>query len=1224
MTPFTRVMFNRATKMSLALLLACMPLLSSVPSAEAAPTFSITGRGWGHGIGLSQWGARGFAETAGYSYDQIIKHYFQGTTLGTTPPKTVVVNLDEARGNRASWVVRAGVAGRRLVVNGSTAPADAAYRFTASGSSVEVRDDASGSLWRTFSGPVRVAQSGPAVEFTEETNPLLSYSGKWTPGSATVHSGGAYSYASAQGASATVRFRGTSIAWVGPKAPSYGRAQVFIDGVQQGATVSQYAPAVAYQQTIWSMSGLPEGEHTLRIEATGTKDAASSGTVIVLDALDIRGAAAAVRDSSLLQIVGTSGPFNRTYVRYRGVFRIQPEAGRVRLLNEVDTESYLYGVVPREMPSSWHLEALKAQAVAARSYAYTETRSELYCTTYSQVYHGHSVGADRAKPTMHEAARSNSAVDSTWRQVARHGSTIVRAFFFASSGGHTANVEDVWGGSPQPYLKGVPDPYEAGVSPASGGPWATSWGPAIVYSGAALASKLGLSSAVTSAVPSVAPSGHVRNVALTLANGTKTTLGGDAFRSKLGLRSTVFSFSGQSVLTVPENATSAVFEQDDARIKYTGTWTSGTGSVHSGGSYLYSKAAGATVTFRFKGKTVSWIGPKGPSYGHAEVSVDGVKQPLVSQYAPAVSYQQTVWRASGLSDAEHTVTIRVTGTKDAASAGTIVVADAFGISTAMPPLILPGLEDSARFEEHDDRLGYSGKWVSAAGAAHSGGSYCYSSAAGATVMATFRGTSFAWVGPKAASYGQAEIWLDGQKQPVVSQYSAATQLQQNVWSVSGLPADEHTVVIRVLGTHETASSGNTVVIDAFDVGDSTRPDLSGSGIPFTGWTEESDPAVRYVGTWHDGSSAAHSGGGYRYARDPGSFAIVEFTGRSIYWIGPRASSYGMADVYIDGAKHGTVSQYGAATALQQVVWSATGLSAGTHTMIIHVRGAHEAASSGDTIVLDGFATELPSGPATTTIHEESSGDVRLAGRWVFGAAGAYSGGGYAYASTPGPTLRLSFTGTSVEWMGPKATSYGRAEVYLDGVKQGDLSQYAPTTMLDQSIWKAEGLENGLHTLTIRALGTREPASSGNIIVVDALRTTSPSPPDVLTVLEENSAGVVPTGSWVFTANSMFSGRGYAYAKAAGTRMTAQFTGEAVAIIGVKGPAYGRFDVYVDGVKRGTVSQYAPELLHQQPLFTVGGLAPGKHSVEVRVLGTKDAASSGVIVVLDGFDVARRR
>ncbi len=677
-------------------------------------------------------------------------------------------------------------------------------------------------------------------------------------------------------------------------------------------------------------------------------------------------------------------------------------------------------------------------------------------------------------------------------------------------------------------------------------------------------------------------------------------------------------------LSVPGYYTSARFEQNDGRIAYSGRWVSGSGSAHSGGSYIYSNTTRSTIRLRFRGTSIAWIGPQAPSYGRAEVFVNGKTRGIVSQYAPSVSYQQTIWSISGLPEGEHTLLIRVLGTKEAASSGTVIVADAFDVGTAMRPLILPELERSARFEQNDPRLGYSGRWITGSGAMHSGGSYVYSSTMGATVKATFRGTSIAWVGPKAPSYGQAEIWLNGTRQGTVSQYAPSTSLQQVIWSASGLPDGEHTVVIRVTGTRESASSGNVVVIDAFDVADENRPDLSGSGTPFTGWAEESDPAVRYVGSWHSGTGSVHSGGGYRYARDSDSYAIIEFTGTSIYWIGPRSSSYGQAEIFLDGVRQGVVSQYADATSFQQVIWQATGLSSGTHTLVIRATGSKEAASSGNTIVLDAFSTERPPRQMAPATFEETAPEVREAGRWVRGSSAAFSGGGYTYSHTAGSTLRMSFTGTSVAWIGPRAPSYGQAEIFLDGASQGTVSQYSPSVSLGETIWGMSDLEDGFHTLTIRVLGTAEPASSGRIIVVDALQALVPVPPDAITVLEENSSGVTRSGTWILSTNSMFSGRGYAYSRAAGSRMIARFTGEAVTVIGPKGPAYGRFDVYVDGVKRGTASQYAPTVLYQQPIFTVTGLSSGRHTIEVRVTNTKEAASSGTTVVIDGFDAARER
>ncbi len=146
---------------------------------------------------------------------------------------------------------------------------------------------------------------------------------------------------------------------------------------------------------------------------------------------------------------------------YRGRVEIGRYGGRttVTAVNVVGLEEYLYGVVPCEMPASWNLEALKAQAVCARSYALTKAgyRAEtdiargyrIEDTVQSQVYGGISF----------EHNRSNAAVDATKGETLCYENRTVTGYYFSSSGGHTENVEDVWGVS-IPYLQGVPDIYE--------------------------------------------------------------------------------------------------------------------------------------------------------------------------------------------------------------------------------------------------------------------------------------------------------------------------------------------------------------------------------------------------------------------------------------------------------------------------------------------------------------------------------------------------------------------------------------------------------------------------------------------------------------------------------------------------------------------------------------------------------------------------------------------
>jgi stage II sporulation protein D len=111
--------------------------------------------------------------------------------------------------------------------------------------------------------------------------------------------------------------------------------------------------------------------------------------------------------------------------------------------------------VAGEMPSSWHIEALKAQATAARSYALATRKRDgvfdLYPDTRSQVYNG----------VVAETSRTNAAIRSTAGQVVTYDGEPIVTYYFSTSGGKTENVENSFlGADPQPYLRGVSDPYD--------------------------------------------------------------------------------------------------------------------------------------------------------------------------------------------------------------------------------------------------------------------------------------------------------------------------------------------------------------------------------------------------------------------------------------------------------------------------------------------------------------------------------------------------------------------------------------------------------------------------------------------------------------------------------------------------------------------------------------------------------------------------------------------
>jgi stage II sporulation protein D len=367
--------FILATVLALAVTAGAGARVSARGTAKAsapATAFFVSGRGWGHGIGMSQWGAHGFAGR-GATYDQILAHYYRGTTLGRAPIARIRVLLGD--GKKALAIASEG-------------------GFT-------VRDG-SGALHRLESG---AHPFGPALRLEVE-----------------------------------------------------------------GAGPARALPG----PLLFSPGGAP------------------------------------------LKYAGKE---------YRGQLQVNVVRNRLQLVNNLGLEPYLYGVVPREVPFDWPAEALKAQAVVARSYALAVRKTgayDVFSDTRSQVYGG--IAAE--KPT------TNAAVDATAGQVLLYEGRVATTFFFSTSGGRTASIEDVWAnGTPTPYLVSVPDPYET-ASPHH------TWGP-FSFTSAKLRSTFKVPGHLVDVRVTVNKSQRVETMTLVGTNGEVVVSGADV-RAKLGLRSTWF------------------------------------------------------------------------------------------------------------------------------------------------------------------------------------------------------------------------------------------------------------------------------------------------------------------------------------------------------------------------------------------------------------------------------------------------------------------------------------------------------------------------------------------------------------------------------------------------------------------------------------------------------------------------------------------------------------
>ncbi|MBI2822811.1 MAG: hypothetical protein HYX74_11370 [Acidobacteria bacterium] len=268
-----------------------------------------------------------------------------------------------------------------------------------------------------------------------------------------------------------------------------------------------------------------------------------------------------------------------------------------------------------------------------------------------------------------------------------------------------------------------------------------------------------------------------------------------------------------------------------------------------------------------------------------------------------------------------------------------------------------GVSSSTRVEQDGASVTYSGAWYANNLALHSGGSAALSVDAGSRVIFSFSGTAVSWIGYRDEWSGIADVYLDGRLQATVDTFSSPARSQTVLFSATSLPAGNHTLVVQATGKRNSLSGGAWIWVDAFDAsGSSSEPSAGGSGDNGAagGLIEQDSTAIKYGGGWYANNLAVHSGGGAALAMDGATRATLTFTGTAVRWIGYRDPWSGIANVYVDGKKAAVVDTYSATDQAQAVLYAATGLSAGTHTLAVEVAGRKNRNARGTWVWIDAF------------------------------------------------------------------------------------------------------------------------------------------------------------------------------------------------------------------------------------------------------------------------------
>jgi stage II sporulation protein D len=294
-------------------------------------------------------------------------------------------------------------------------------------------------------------------------------------------------------------YTGTQLGKAGRK-----EVRVLLAEGRRAVTVSSAVPFTAVDASGLTFK-LPKGSLSLRADLSLPSDA---GPVAAVQPLVLR--------------PGKKAPLALDGRLYRGKLELVPQGAFLRVVNVVALESYLGGVVAGEVPFGWPAEVLKAQAVAARSYAIASLLKrkpfDLYADARSQVY----LGVAGEKPS------TTKAVDDTAGQVVLYAGKVATTYYFSTSGGKTASAADVFGFAVS-YLVSRPDPWDK-LSPYH------RWGP-VLLGARTVQSKLAADGRVVDIRGLATPSGRLRTLTLETTAGSEQ-VPATLVRTALGLRST--------------------------------------------------------------------------------------------------------------------------------------------------------------------------------------------------------------------------------------------------------------------------------------------------------------------------------------------------------------------------------------------------------------------------------------------------------------------------------------------------------------------------------------------------------------------------------------------------------------------------------------------------------------------------------------------------------------
>jgi len=394
--------------------------------------------------------------------------------------------------------------------------------------------------------------------------------------------------------------------------------------------------------------------------------------------------------------------------------------------------------------------------------------------------------------------------------------------------------------------------------------------------------------------------------------------------------------SGASATTQVSSTTTTRYEETSPAVSWTGIWTNFSYPSYSGGSTKYTNKAGASATFTFSGIQVSLIALKHPNRGIAKIYIDGT--PIVNGdialsgdtgsdksgvdlYRLTAKYQSLAYTSPVLTSGPHTITIEVTGLKNASATNSYADVDAFDVVTVStdttPPTAPSGLSATA-ISSSQINLSWS---------------------------------------PSVDNVGVVGYKIE--RSPDNIAFSQIDTSTNTSYSNTGL--NPSTIYYYRIRAYDQAGNNSD-----YSSGASATTQVSSTT---TTRYEETSPGLSWTGTWTNFSYPSYSGGSTKYTNKAGASATFTFSGIQVSLIALKHPNRGIAKIYIDGTpivngdialsgdtgsdKSG-VDLYRLTAKYQSLAYTSPVLTSGSHTIAIEVTGLKNASATNSYVDVDAF------------------------------------------------------------------------------------------------------------------------------------------------------------------------------------------------------------------------------------------------------------------------------